>query len=38
MKLLESISLSSIQQGFSTFGENYPYLCHTYKVTPYMFK
>ena len=35
---LQSISLSSIQQSFSTFGENYRYLCHKYKIMPYMFR
>ena len=27
-EVVKSISLSSIQQRFSTFGENYRYLCH----------
>ena len=31
-------SLSSIQQSFSTFSENYRYLCHKYKIMPYMFR
>ena len=36
--VVKSISLSSIQQSFSTFGENYRYLCHKYKIIPYMFR
>ena len=35
---IDSESLSSIQQSFSTFGENYRYLCHKYKIMPYMFR
>ena len=37
-EVVKSISLSSIQQSFSTFGENYRYLCHKYKIMPYMFR
>ena len=37
-EVVNSISLSSIQQSVSTFGENYRYLCHKYKIMPYMFR
>ena len=37
-EVVKSISLSSIQQSFPTFGENYRYLCHKYKIMPYMFR
>ena len=37
-EVVKSISLSSIQQSFSTFGENYRYFCHKYKIMPYMFR
>ena len=37
-EVVKSISLSSIQQSFSTFGENYRYLCHKYKIMPYMLR
>ena len=37
-KVVKSISLSSIQQSFSTFGEKYRYLCHKYKIMHYMFR
>ena len=37
-EVIKSISLSSIQQSFSTFGENYRYLCHKYNIMPYVFR
>ena len=37
-EVVKSISLSSIQQSCSTFGENYRYLCHKYTIMPYMFR
>ena len=37
-EVVKSISLSSIQHGFSTFGKNYRYLCHKYKSMPYMLR
>ena len=37
-EVVKSISLSSNQQSFSTFGENYCYLCHKYKIMPYIFR
>ena len=37
-EVVKSISLSSIQQSFSTFVENYRNLCHKYKIMPYMFR
>ena len=37
-EVVKSISLSSIQQSFSTFGENYRYLRDKYKIMPYMFR
>ena len=37
-EVVKSISLSSIQQRFSTFGENYRYFCHKYKIMPYMYR
>ena len=37
-EVVKSISLSSNQQCFSTFGENYRYLCHKYKCMSYMFR
>ena len=37
-EVVKSISLSSIQQSFSTFGENYRYLGHKYMIMLYMFR
>ena len=37
-EVVKIISLSSIHQSVSTFGENYRNLCYKYKIMPYMFR
>ena len=38
MKLLKVFLYHQFNTIFSTFGENYRYLCHKYKIMPYMLK